>query len=140
MAVGPREGGRYASGPHRKPVPTSEWRNRQTHQLEGLAPARVWGVKSPPRHREVPGQWFAPCCSLALWSRNGHKPMPTEFFSDRVGGPIPQINDELPHAAWGGVVAEYNRRRDGHFFAESYPRQCEEGQETAGTNFESLYA
>ena len=28
----------------------SEWRNRQTRQLEGLVPARAWGFKSPLRH------------------------------------------------------------------------------------------
>ena len=28
----------------------SEWRNRQTRQLEGLVPVRVWGFKSPLRH------------------------------------------------------------------------------------------
>ena len=29
---------------------SSEWRNRQTRQLEGLVPARAWGFKSPLRH------------------------------------------------------------------------------------------
>ena len=31
-------------------VRPSEWRNRQTRQLEGLVPARAWGFKSPLRH------------------------------------------------------------------------------------------
>ncbi len=33
------------------PEATSEWRNWQTRQLEGLVPARAWGFKSPLRHR-----------------------------------------------------------------------------------------
>src|SRR5580692_4342695 len=31
-------------------VRSSEWRNRQTRQLEGLVPERAWGFKSPLRH------------------------------------------------------------------------------------------
>ena len=48
------------AGPHRdlatmapcsyERATTSEWRNRQTRQLEGLVPERVWGFKSPLRH------------------------------------------------------------------------------------------
>jgi hypothetical protein len=33
---------------------SSEWRNRQTRQLEGLVPARAWGFKSPLRHDQNP--------------------------------------------------------------------------------------
>ena len=36
------------------PEVTSEWRNWQTRQLEGLVPARVWGFKSPLRHSSNP--------------------------------------------------------------------------------------
>ncbi len=32
---------------------SSEWRNRQTRQLEGLVPARAWGFKSPLRHDQT---------------------------------------------------------------------------------------
>src|ERR1017187_2814676 len=32
---------------------SSEWRNRQTRQLEGLVPARAWGFKSPLRHDRI---------------------------------------------------------------------------------------
>ena len=35
------------------PEATSEWRNWQTRQLEGLVPARAWGFKSPLRHVEM---------------------------------------------------------------------------------------
>ncbi len=34
-------------------VPRSEWRNRQTRQLEGLVSARTWGFKSPLRHDRI---------------------------------------------------------------------------------------
>ena len=34
-----------------EPYESSEWRNRQTRQLEGLVPARAWGFKSPLRHQ-----------------------------------------------------------------------------------------
>ena len=39
--------------PHTSVWSTSKWRNRQTHQLEGLALERAWGFKSPLRHQEV---------------------------------------------------------------------------------------
>ena len=41
--------GRLCADPG-SPGATSEWRNWQTRQLEGLVPARAWGFKSPLRH------------------------------------------------------------------------------------------
>ena len=41
---------RYALGALLGVAGQSEWRNRQTRQLEGLVPARAWGFKSPLRH------------------------------------------------------------------------------------------
>jgi hypothetical protein len=37
--------------PGATPGATSEWRNWQTRQLEGLVSARTWGFKSPLRHQ-----------------------------------------------------------------------------------------
>ena len=42
---------RYALGALLGVAGQSEWRNRQTRQLEGLVPARAWGFKSPLRHQ-----------------------------------------------------------------------------------------
>ena len=54
-----RAGGRLSAAGSLTGVPglpevTSEWRNWQTRQLEGLVPARAWGFKSPLRHHENP--------------------------------------------------------------------------------------
>jgi hypothetical protein len=52
---------------------SSEWRNRQTRQLEGLVPERAWGFKSPLRHDQnpspssrLPGRGRAPQALRAL--------------------------------------------------------------------------
>ena len=44
------EGPCTVTTPQGDPGATSEWRNWQTRQLEGLVSARTWGFKSPLRH------------------------------------------------------------------------------------------
>ena len=51
---------------------TSEWRNRQTRQLEGLVSARTWGFKSPLRHHETLATAGDSPRLGPLWSPNGH--------------------------------------------------------------------
>ncbi len=60
------------------------------------------------------------------------------YFSDREVGPAPRILDELPDAAWRGIVAVFNRSLDSNLFAEAFPEQCPDGEGICGTSRSDL--
>jgi hypothetical protein len=60
------------------------------------------------------------------------------YFSDRELGPAPRIIDELPDAAWRGIVAVFNRSLDSNLFAEAFPEQCPDGEGISGTSRSNL--
>jgi len=64
--------------------------------------------------------------------------MADDYFSDREIGPIPQIHDELPDPAWGGLVALYRRALEEDAFGFVFPEQCPDGGAVAGADGSSL--
>lgn len=61
-----------------------------------------------------------------------------DYFSDREIGPVPQVHDELPDAAWGGIVALYRRAVEAEAFGFAFPEQCPDGGAVAGADRSSL--
>ena len=60
------------------------------------------------------------------------------YFSDREYGPTPRVSDELPDAAWRGILATFNRSLDSNLFAEAFPDQCPDGEGISGTSRSNL--
>ena len=61
--------------------PERKWRNWQTHQLEGLAPARAWGFESPLSHQ-------LHFVSLALKAGLSHRPSALRASAFMVESPL----------------------------------------------------
>lgn len=64
---------------------------------------------------------------------------PTEFFTDRVNGPVPRTHDNLPEHTSRGLYGLFKSKADAHWFAHQFPEQCEDGNGVVGTNFGALW-
>ena len=85
-------------------VRSSEWRNRQTRQLEGLVPERAWGFKSPLRHR---GQQSATASSEIVDPlRRGDGP------SEGKGAGLGPLQAGVQSARYSCELAGRRRRRE----------------------------
>ncbi|WP_307279561.1 hypothetical protein [Arthrobacter sp. W4I7] len=63
-----------------------------------------------------------------------------EFFTDRVNGPIPRINDNLPEATSQGLYELFKSKADSNWFAHHFPEQCEDGNGVVDTNRGGLWS
>lgn len=50
------------------------------------------------------------------------------YYSDRVEGVRPPVDEEISKAAWGGLVALIQRGLSSSLFAEDFPLECEDGR------------
>ncbi|WP_258803511.1 hypothetical protein [Pseudarthrobacter sp. NS4] len=62
-----------------------------------------------------------------------------DFFTDRMNGPAPRIHDNLPEPTSRGLYELFKSKADGHWFANHFPEQCQDGKGVAGTNFSGLW-
>jgi hypothetical protein len=51
-----------------------------------------------------------------------------EYFSDRVAGPRPRVEEEISPNAWAGLVSLVLRGLEEPLFAEFFPLQCPDGR------------
>lgn len=64
----------------------------------------------------------------------------SDFYSDRLNGPIPRTHDYLPEATSEGLFALFKQKVRAHWFAQDFPEQCEDGHGVVGTNAPALWA
>lgn len=57
-----------------------------------------------------------------------------DFYSDRLNGPVPRTNDELPETTAQGLHALVMSKVDTNWLAQRFPNKCPDGQGTVGTN------
>lgn len=63
-----------------------------------------------------------------------------DFYSDRVHGPAPRDQDELPETTRIGLVEEIVGMIKRHWFAERFPDECPDGNNVCGTLVGNLKA
>ncbi len=56
-----------------------------------------------------------------------------------MNGPAPRIHDNLPEPTSRGLYELFKSKADGHWFANHFPEQCQDGKGVAGTNFSGLW-
>ncbi len=118
-------------GPFGDHVEVAKW---QTHQLEGLAPFRAWGFKSPLRHQSyLIGEasspvTVAPSCNHDLMTKNLTVRLADDSAADaeavaRVEGT--SVNEMVKQA----LIEAIDRRRKSPAFRTSLRRIVKEDQE-----------
>lgn len=60
------------------------------------------------------------------------------YFSDRNAGAVARTHEDITEAAWGGILASFERRVDSGAFGFSFPDMCEDGAGPSGTNARTL--
>jgi hypothetical protein len=58
----------------------------------------------------------------------------TNFYSDRVIGPMPRTNDLLPELTAKGLVSLVETKKDQEWFAQRFPLLCGDGNVVSGTD------
>lgn len=64
----------------------------------------------------------------------------SDFYTDRVNGPIPRIYDKLPTATSGGLYSLFQTRAQSHWLAQRFPEHCDDGNGVCGTDYHALWS
>lgn len=62
------------------------------------------------------------------------------FYSDRLNGPQPAINDALPAATSRGLLGVLDTKVTANWFARAFPERCPDGQGVCDTDLDALSA
>ena len=61
-----------------------------------------------------------------------------DYYSDRELGPKPRIKEDIPHAAWGGIVALIDSLISTGAFGLIFPDNCPDGEVSIGNNVKAI--
>lgn len=65
---------------------------------------------------------------------------PSDFYTDRVNGPVPRIHDALPTATSAGLYSLFRTRAQAHWLAQHFPEHCADGNGVCGTDQHALWS
>ena len=65
---------------------------------------------------------------------------PSNFYTDRVNGPVPRIHDTLPTATSAGLYSLFRTRAQAHWLAQHFPEHCADGNGVCGTDQAALWS
>lgn len=65
---------------------------------------------------------------------------PSEFYTDRVNGPVPRTLDTLPPATSDGLYSLFRTKAQAHWFAQRFPEHCDDGNGICGTDRPALWS
>lgn len=61
-----------------------------------------------------------------------------DYYSDRELGPKPRIKEDIPHEAWGGIVALIDSLISTGAFGLVFPENCTDGEVTIGNDVKAI--
>lgn len=64
----------------------------------------------------------------------------SDFYTDRLNGPVPRTHEDLPEVTSEGLHALFKHKVRVNWFAEVFPEHCEDGNGVIGTNTADLWA
>lgn len=65
---------------------------------------------------------------------------PSDFYTDRLNGPVPRLNDKLPEATADGLYSLFRTKAQAHWFAQRFPQHCDDGNGVCGTDQGALWS
>jgi hypothetical protein len=61
------------------------------------------------------------------------------YFSERISGPKPRMQEEIPESAWGGIIAAIKSSIADGSFGYRYPLTCSDGRGPYGCDEEAFF-
>lgn len=63
----------------------------------------------------------------------------SDFYTDRINGPVPRTHDALPKATAEGLYSLFRSKAQAHWFAQHFPEHCVDGNTICGTDLDALW-
>ncbi|MFB9821105.1 hypothetical protein [Arthrobacter ramosus] len=65
---------------------------------------------------------------------------PSDFYTDRMNGPVPRTHDTLPKATAEGLYSLFRSKARAHWLAQHFPEHCVDGNTISGTDLDALWS